>query len=73
MLNIEYCEKHYPELKQHSIEYTIDLNRPYNVEKRRLESLVNFRVISKSRMNNCLIEFISRLHKTALIINKEVL
>ena len=48
----------------------IELERPYNVEKRRLKSLVNFGVTSEYMSILCLEEFKNREHRSALIMNR---
>jgi len=48
----------------------LSLERPYTVEKRLLNSLVDFRVISKSHAANCLAEFKKREHDEAIRLNR---
>lgn len=50
--------------------HLINVNRPYNVEKRRLKSLVDFGVTSQYMSNQCLKEFKNREHGKALIMNR---
>ena len=47
----------------------IDIKRPYNVEKRRLKSMVNFGVLSRYFADSCLVEFKEKEHRSALIMN----
>lgn len=47
-----------------------NFNRPYNKEKRDLQSYVNFGVISKYFAEKCLEDFKDREHRLALIINE---
>ena len=63
----EWIEDH-PE----ALEYVITTCRPYNVEKRRITSLIAFGVISEYMAKGCLKEFKNREHKEALKINEEL-
>ena len=50
----------------------ITFYRPYTVEKRRLRSLVNFKVISEHFYNGCLEEFKNREHRKAIDHNRKI-
>ena len=54
------------------LKHLINVNRPYNKEKRDLKSYVNFGVISKYFADRCLEDFKDREHKEALKIHKEM-
>ena len=51
-------------------ELFINYNRPYNIEKRRLKSLVDFGVTSQYMSKRCLEEFKNIEHREALKMNK---
>lgn len=56
---------------QEITDHLINLNRPYNVEKRSLQSYVNFKVISQYFAYRCLEEALNQDHKLALIMNRK--
>lgn len=59
-------------LISNTIDTVIEFYRPYEIEKRRLRSLVNFKVISEFFAKGCLNEFMNREYQEAKNHNRKI-
>jgi len=55
-----------------TVDEVIEYYRPYEIEKRRLRSLVNFKVISEFFAKGCLYEFMNKEHQEAKNHNRKI-